>query len=128
MSPRSWPALAALALLTAGATPAAAMDPANGEKIFKKCKACHTTEPGKNKIGPSLAGVIGRTAGGLEGYKYSKAMKAYGAAGTIWGEDTLEVYLADPRGVVKGTKMTFPGLKKETERADVIAFLMQLPQ
>jgi cytochrome c len=98
----------------------------NGEKLFRKCAACHSVEPGKKKVGPSLHGVIGRTAGTSDGYRYSKAMTAYGQSGVVWGEDTLDVYLEAPRKVVKGTKMSFPGLKKAEDRADVIAYLEQL--
>jgi cytochrome c len=123
-------ALLLLASLSVGiAAPArAAGDSAKGEKIFKKCATCHSVEPGKKKIGPSLHGVIGRTAGAAEGYGYSKAMAAYGGSGVVWGEDTLEVYLEAPRNVVKGTKMAFPGLKKAEDRADVIAYLKQFSE
>jgi cytochrome c len=123
-------ALLVLASLTVGiAVPAqAAGDLTKGEKIFKKCAACHSVEPGKKKIGPSLHGVIGRTAGTADGYGYSKAMAAYGGSGVVWGEDTLEVYLEAPRSVVKGTKMAFPGLKMAADRADVIAYLKQFSE
>jgi cytochrome c len=103
----------------------AAGNPANGEKLFKKCAACHSVAPGKKKVGPSLHGVLGRTAGSAEGYRYSKAMTAYGQSGIVWDTDTLNVYLEAPRKVVKGTKMSFPGLKRPQDRADVIAFLKQ---
>lgn len=98
---------------------------AAGKKVFKKCAACHTLVPGKKKIGPSLAGVIGRTAGTGEGFRYSKAMKAYGASGVVWDAASLDVYLTAPRKVVKGTKMSFPGLKKPEDRANLISFLEQ---
>lgn len=116
----------ALSILLGGVTAASAEgDPANGEKVFKKCKQCHTIEAGKKKIGPSLAGVIGRQAGTVDGYKYSKSMIEFGEAGNIWDAAVLDEYLAKPRDLVKKTKMTFPGLKKEQDRADVIAYLMQ---
>lgn len=114
----------ALALSFMGTSAAfAAGDATKGQKVFKKCAACHSLEAGKKKIGPSLHGVIGRTAGTAKGYKYSKAMKAYGKTGVVWGEETLEIYLTAPRNVVKGTKMAFPGLKKPQDRADIIAYL-----
>lgn len=93
-----------------------------GAAVFKKCMTCHTLEEGKNKVGPTLHKIIGRKPGTVEGYKYSKAMTEFGAD-AVWDEPTLATYLADPRGVVKGTKMAFAGLKKEQDIADVIAYL-----
>ena len=116
------PVLSAVFLGLLTTTPANAGDAAAGEKVFKKCKACHAIEAGKNKVGPSLAGVVGAEAGKVEGYKYSSAMME---SGLVWDEATLDVYLADPKGVVKGTKMSFAGLKNEEDRADVIEYLKQ---
>ena len=118
----------ALAVLAAFmATPAFAEgDAAKGEKIFKKCAACHAVGEGaKAKVGPVLNGVIGRTAGTNEEYasKYSKDMVEAGAGGLVWNEETLNTYLENPKGMIKKTKMSFAGLKKEDERADVIAYL-----
>jgi cytochrome c len=110
----------AVGLLSAG--PALAGDAANGEKVYKKCKACHALEEGKHKVGPSLAGIVGKPAGAAEGYKYSKAMAE---SGLVWDEATLDGYLEKPRSFLKGTKMSFAGLKKEEDRADVIEFLKQ---
>ena len=120
--------LVAAVVISGAGIAQAAGDPAKGEAVFKKCKACHTVEPGKKKIGPSLHGIIGKTAGTVEGFKYSKAMIAYGTAGTVWDDDTLSAYLEAPRKVVKGTKMAFPGLKKPEDRADVIAYLQQFSE
>jgi cytochrome c len=102
---------------------APAADVEAGKVAFKKCALCHTTEPGKNKIGPSLFGVVGRKAGSLDSFNYSEAMKNYDHT---WDPETLDTYLADPRGVVPGTKMIFPGIKDKTERDDVIAYLETL--
>jgi cytochrome c len=100
-------------------------DAANGEKIFAKCKACHTVEAGKNKVGPSLAGVVGRKAGTAEGFNYSDAMKN---SGLTWDEATLNTYLTGPKKLVPGTKMAFPGLPNEQDRLDVIAYLKSAAQ
>ncbi len=97
-------------------------DAAKGEKIFRKCKACHSLEAGKKKVGPSLAGVFGSTAGSVEGFRYSKGMKD---SGIVWDEATLDEFLTKPRKFVPKTKMSFPGLRKEQDRADVIAYLME---
>lgn len=97
---------------------------AKGEKVFRRCAACHTIGPdAKNRVGPELNGLIGRTAGSLEGYSYSDAMVEAGAGGMVWNEETLHTYLADPRGAVKGTKMAFAGLKKPDEVDAVIAYI-----
>ncbi len=109
-----------LSIALSGATHAAG-DPANGEKLFKtKCAICHTVEAGKNKVGPSLAGVVGRKAGSVEGFHYSAANKS---SELTWDEATLDKYLTSPKDVVKGTTMAFPGLKDAQERADLIAYL-----
>ncbi|RJT30416.1 cytochrome c family protein [Mesorhizobium waimense] len=102
-----------------------AQDAAAGEKVFTKCKACHVADEDKNKIGPSLHGVMGRTAGTHPDFKYSEAMVAAGTSGVKWDEPTLASYLHDPKGMVKGTKMVFPGLKKDEDVANVIAYLKQ---
>ncbi|MGI9506597.1 MAG: c-type cytochrome [Geminicoccaceae bacterium] len=97
-------------------------DAAAGEKVFKKCKACHVIDKEKNRLGPHLIGIVGRTAASVEGFKYSKAMQA---AGLTWDEATLDQYLADPKGFVPKNKMAFPGLKKEEDRTNVIAYLKE---
>lgn len=102
-----------------------AQDAAAGEKVFAKCRACHTADANQNKVGPSLMGVIGRKAGTHEGFKYSAAMSDAGQNGVVWDDTTLTTYLHDPKAFVKGTKMAFVGLKADKEIADVIAYLKQ---
>ncbi|MBR0801495.1 nitrite reductase, copper-containing [Bradyrhizobium jicamae] len=103
-----------------GPTASGGGDAAAGRLIFRKCQACHSIEPGKNLLGPSLAGVIGRKAGTEEGYNYSPAMKS---TDIVWSAQTLDKYLNEPAKVVPGNKMPFPGLKTDQDRADVIAYL-----
>lgn len=100
-------------------------DPANGEKVFKRCQACHVVDKEQNRVGPHLVGIMGRKAGAVEGYKYSEAMLAKAEEGLVWTPETLDQYLADPKGYIPKNKMAFAGLKKEEERADVIAYLQQ---
>ena len=95
-------------------------DAVHGKQIFVQCQACHSIEAGKNMIGPSLAGVVGRPAGSIAGFAYSNANKT---SGITWSADKLFQYLEKPQRVVPGTKMTFPGLPKAQDRADVIAYL-----
>ena len=94
-------------------------DAAAGRVVFRKCQACHSLEPGKHLLGPSLAGIIGRKAGSEAGYNYSPAMTQ---AGIVWDTKTLDAYLADPK-TIPGNKMPFPGLKTDHDRKDVITFL-----
>jgi cytochrome c len=103
--------------------PGMAADVEAGKTAFKKCALCHTTEAGKNKLGPSLFGVVGRKSATLENFNYSESMKKFDHT---WDEGTLDEYLADPRATVPGTKMIFPGIKDKTERDDVIAYLETL--
>ncbi len=101
-------------------------DPARGEKLFKNCSNCHTTAPNEKKIGPSLAGLIGRQPGSVLDFGYSQDMIDFGRAGNYWTEETLDVFLTQPRAMLQRTKMAFPGFKKEQDRADLIAFLTNL--
>jgi nitrite reductase (NO-forming) len=94
-------------------------DAAAGRLVFRKCQACHSMEPGKTILGPSLAGIVGRRAGSEPGYSYSPAMKE---ANIVWDAKSLDAYLSDPQKFVPGNKMPFPGLKTDNDRADVIAF------
>jgi len=114
------------ALTAALALPALAQegDATKGEKVFKKCAACHTITPdGKSKVGPDLYGVIGRTTGTLEGFDYSAVMTKAGEDGHVWTEEEISKFLENPKAMFPGTKMTFVGLKKPEERADVIAYI-----
>ena len=98
-------------------------DVASGEKIFKKCVACHSiVKEGKNKIGPALYNVVGRQVGGLSNYKYSKALAEYGKS---WTFEELNGFLLKPATWIKGTKMAYAGLKKEEDRASIIKYLNQ---
>ena len=97
-------------------------DPAQGKKVFVKCQACHSLEAGVNKVGPSLHGIIGRASGSETDFSYSDAMKS---ANVHWTPETLDQYLTNPKKMVPGTKMAFPGLPKEKDRADIISYLEQ---
>ena len=98
-------------------------DLAHGEKVFKKCAACHLiNKGGENKIGPALYGIIGRKVAAKEDYKYSKAMAAYDK---FWTFEEMNGYLKKPQRYIKGTKMAFAGLRKEKDRASVILYLNQ---
>ncbi len=98
-------------------------DVVSGEKIFKKCAACHSiNKGGKNNIGPALYNVVGRKVGGIEGYKYSKALAAYDKE---WTFEELNGFLIKPTKWIKGTKMAYAGLRKEKDRASVIKYLNQ---
>ncbi|NBQ82718.1 MAG: cytochrome c family protein [Alphaproteobacteria bacterium] len=119
--------LLAAAVVSLGlSSTAMAGDPALGEKVFKKCKACHVVDSDKNKTGPHLVNIMGRQAGSVEGFKkYSKAIKE---SGIVWDEATLDGFLEKPKAYLKGTRMAFAGLKKEEDRANVIAYLKQFSQ
>lgn len=110
-----------LALSLSAATALADGDVAKGEKVFKKCKACHTIEKdGKNKIGPNLFGIVGKQSGTTPGFKYSKAMAN---ADLVWDASNLDQYLTKPKTFIPKNKMSFAGIKKESQRQDLIAYL-----
>ena len=93
----------------------------DGEKVFKKCAACHSiTKGGANKIGPALWGILGRKAGSLSDYKYSKAMVAFGKQ---WSFEQMNGFLTKPKEWVKGTKMSYAGLKNAKDRAALILYM-----
>ncbi len=119
-------ALALTALVVAPSIALAGGDAAKGKKVFRKCKACHFVDKEKNKVGPYLKGVVGRKAGSVEGFKYSKAMKAKGEEGLVWTEENLAKYLKAPKKFVPHNKMAFAGLKKDEDIANVIAYLKEM--
>ncbi len=104
------------------ATVFASADAAKGEKVFAKCKACHKID-GTNATGPHLDGVVGRAVASIGDFGYSDGMKAHGGD---WTPEVLETFLANPKGVVAGTKMSFAGLPKVEDRANIIAYLATL--
>jgi cytochrome c len=110
------------AMLDAGCAQAAG-DAEKGKQQFTKCAICHSATPGENKIGPSLAGIVGRKSASEANFSYSPAMKNFNQT---WDEKTLDTYLTNPRQTVPGTKMIFIGLKNQSDRDDVIAYLATL--
>ena len=117
---------AAVAMLVIFTLPSQAGDAEKGAKIYRKCVSCHMIGDGaKNRVGPQLNGIIGREIGAIADYKYSKAMVQYAATAKIWSEENLAAYLESPRKLVKGGLMAFAGLRKEKDRADVIAYLKE---
>jgi len=108
-------------ILLSVSSAALAADPTAGATVFKKCAVCHAIGPGAaNKVGPELNGVIGRKTGSVPGYNYSDANKN---SGIVWTEDELARYIHNPRGIVPGTKMTFPGIQDDQQVGDLIAYL-----
>lgn len=118
------PLLVAAALALMSTQVFAAGDATRGKKVAKKCVACHTmNEGGKNGLGPNLYGVIGRAAGSTEGFKYSAAMAG---SGVVWDSATFNDFVLKPKSVVPGTKMSFRGIKKATQREDLLAYFHTL--
>jgi len=104
----------------------AVADATKGKKIFKKCGACHTTDQGgKNKVGPNLWNIVGRSVAAIEGFKYSNAMASRGGS---WSITSLNEFLSNPKESVPGTKMSFSGVKKDRDRANVLLFLQGLSE
>jgi cytochrome c len=117
-------AVLAVVLAAAASSPALAADPAAGQALFKsQCATCHSPVAGKNAVGPSLFGIVGRKSSQIEGFHYSAANKA---ANLTWDEATLDKYLTSPKTVVPGTIMTYAGVKDDAKRADLIAYLATL--
>jgi cytochrome c len=111
-----------IAALLWSSTAFAAGDPAKGKAVFARCAACHTVEPGKNRMGPSLANIIGQKAGDVPGFNFSPAMKT---SKIKWTPATLDKYLTNPRTFVPGNRMYFAGLPNAADRANVIAYLQK---
>lgn len=95
-------------------------DAASGEKVFAQCRACHVTDAGVNRIGPSLNQIVGRAAGTVPGYQYTPANKN---SGITWSKEKMFQYLENPQRIVPGTKMAFAGIQDPQKRADVIEYL-----
>lgn len=116
---------AVAAFVALGAGPALAADAAEGEKIFRRfCTACHiTAAEGPKRLGPSMAGIVGRKSGTIEGFRYSEANKN---ANITWSAQTLDPYLKEPKAVIPGTIMAFAGVKKDDERENLISYLETL--
>lgn len=115
---------AAACCISIAARSSHAQDAAAGKKVFEMyCKACHTVQPNRNLVGPSLFGVVNRPSGHVPGFRYSDANKR---SGIVWDVGTLNRYLTAPRQLVPGTFMTFPGIKDDRQRANLIAYLATL--
>ena len=93
----------------------------HGARLFNQCKACHVLDAGVNRVGPSLADLNGRTAGTVDGFRYSPALAN---SGIVWTEETLKAYLADPRGYIPGNRMAFRGIAKEEDRDELADYLL----
>ena len=105
-----------------------AADVEAGQKVFRKCQACHAVgADAKNKVGPILNGVVGRGWGAVEGYKYSKNLIEL-ADGRVWDEESLHIYLTKPKDLIPKGKMAFAGLRKEQDRINVIAYMAQFKE
>lgn len=114
--------LAAAFLCLAVPAPAEEGDAAAGKAVFKKCAPCHSLEP-VNRVGPTLGGIVGRPVASVDDYGYSAAMTAFADGGKVWNEALIAEYLMAPKAMVPGTRMTFAGLKKIEDIADLIAYL-----
>ena len=119
---------ASILLLASSIAVHAGGDPALGKKVFNRCVACHEAATDRDKMGPHLLGVVGRTAGTAGSFHYSEAMKSAGAAGLVWDEANLAAYLKAPKLKVPGNKMAFGGLTNDDDIANVIAYLKADPK
>ena len=114
---------AAVAVTLPGA--ASAADAKAGEKVFRKCKACHVVDKEQNRVGPHLVGIVGRKSAAVEDFKYSSALQE---ANIVWTEENIDAYLEKPKDFIKGNRMAFVGLKKEEDRANVIEYMKSASQ
>lgn len=120
-------ALAMTAMLAGQAVAQDTGDAEAGRRVFSQCRACHVTDQGaKSPVGPNLHGVFGRTAGTLEGFRFSEPMKKKGAEGLVWNDQTIRAYIANPRAVVPGGSMVFAGIRNEKQLNDLIAYLRKV--
>lgn len=119
------PTLAAgFLVLALPVAPAAAQDAAAGQRVFNQCRACHTiNQGGRAGVGPNLHGVVGRKAASVEGFRYSAPMREKAQEGLTWNEETLRAYIRDPKAVVPGGSMSYPGLRNDQQLSDLIAYL-----
>jgi cytochrome c len=112
--------------LAAPPRPAAAQDAAAGQRVFNQCRSCHTVDAGgRSATGPNLHGVVGRKAAQVEGFRYSAPMRAKAEGGLAWEEEQLRAYIRNPKEVVPGGSMAYPGLRNEQQLNDLIAYLKQ---
>lgn len=102
---------------------AAEGDAVAGEKIFQRCASCHVVVDNTHKRGPTLRGIVGRPAASAENFAYSEGLKAFGAGGAVWDETTLDKFLQDPNGFVKGMRMAITPVRRDSDRVNLIAFL-----
>ena len=117
---------AALVFAAAAAAPAAAQDAAAGQRVFNQCRACHTINAGgRNGVGPNLHGVWDRRAATNETFRYSAPMREKAAGGLTWNEANFRAYIANPKEVVPGGSMSYPGLRNDQQLNDLIAYLKQ---
>ena len=115
---------AAVLALTFGMPVAASAqgDPTQGRRVYAQCMACHELANERNKVGPHLVGIFGRTAGAVEGFNYSDAMAN---SGVVWTEETIAAYVKDPLGYIEGNRMAFAGLRRDEDVANLIAYMLQ---
>ena len=115
--------VAAICLALSAGLAIADCNVAEGEKVFQRCVSCHSITEKTNGYGPYLLGIVGRPVANAEGFSYSMAMWNFGKTGVVWDERTLDAFFKGPSDLVKGTKMNAPPVRRDTERADLIAFL-----